>query len=274
MARNTIQLSDIINNMLLTRDEDDYGKCMNDRQLYTYGKECIRAHLTEDLGAYPKSVKLTVNSTLNVVALPSDYIDYTKIGVLDSECRVQVLGINEKINYAGSYTLDGDGDPLVDSNGVEILAAKDCEPSFSGGDNFGSYYFFNNYHIGNTNGRLFGVGGGNNARGYYRINKMDNRIELDSQFNNSTIILEYLADESIAANPVIPVQAEEMVRNYIYFRSISTKSSVPQSAVQIAENRFYQTKRRANFKMKSFTKSEIAQTINKSFQAAPKFLFD
>lgn len=275
MARNTIKLTNIINNIIMTRDEDDYGKYMNELQMLTFGKECIRNELAQDLNAYPKSVKLVVNDTLDVVELPNDFIDYTKIGVLDDCGQVQVLGVNNKINYAGSYLLDNTGGALLDSDGVEILSEKEVSDCANTNNGIGAGFFFNNYYAGNTNGRLFGLGGGNNKRGYYRFNTMDNRIELSTEQDWSNgIILEYIADESMLSDPTIPIEAEAMVRDYIYFRMISNKTNVPQSAIQVAERRFRSSKRRGVFKRNMFTKAELAQTLNKRFQASPKFLFE
>ena len=272
MARNLINLHSIVNDYLLSRENNDYDTS-NEKQLMMYGKQAIRDEMAISLGAFVKSVKLDVDTTLNTVALPSDYIEYTKIGVLDGNCRVQVLGLNNKINYAGTIVVDGGGDPVLDADGIETLNPKDCVPSTNNDDNY-TGLFFNNYYDNFRNGRLFGLGGGNNARGYYRFNKMDNRIELGSNYSYDYIILEYIADESLASDPFVPVEAEDFVRNYIFYRSIQRKNNVPQSAIAEAERRMSNSKKTANFQLKMFNKSEAAQQINRRYQLSPKFLND
>lgn len=275
-SRNFIPLKDIVNNMLLTRDEDDYGKYMNAWQLMTFGKECIRNELAVDLAGYVKSVKLTVNETLNTAELPIDYLDYTKIGVLDKKNEVRVLYVNDKINIAGSILFDAGGAPILDSDGRNTTGDKEMDAQCVNQNNsLNNYYLFHNYWNGEDNGAVYGLGGGKNQFGYYRINDMDNRIDLDTCFDYSEgIILEYIGDESMAQNPMIPFEAEAMVRDYIYFRMIAYKRNVPQSAVQVAERRFRQSKRRANFKRKMFTKAEALQQINRRYQQTPKFAFE
>ena len=274
MARNYIKLSNIINNYLLTLDEDDYGKYSNRNQLLTFGKECVRNHISQDLSGSVRSVKLTVNTELNTVTLSNDFLDWSKIGVLDGNCKVQVLGINNKINFAGEILLDNNGDALLDADGIELLSEKDCTPTTpSTGniqDRFGGY-FFNNY-TDFHNGRLFGAGGGNNARGYFRFNQMDNRIELDSSYNwDNGIILEYVADESMASDPEVPTEAEDMVRRWLYYRTIERKMNVPENAKEMAKRNFINSKKHANFKRKMFSKQEAIQQLNKYFQLAPRF---
>jgi hypothetical protein len=268
MARNTISLENIVNDFILGREQTDYDTA-NKKQLMMYGKQAIRDELAIALGAYLKSVKLTVNTTLNTIALPSDYIEYTKIGVLDKNCQVQVLGLNEKINFAGTIALDGGGDAILDADGIETLNAKSCTPTSSQDQYTG--VFFNSYEDEFVNGRLFGLGGGNNARGYYRFNPMDNRIELNSEYSYDYIILEYIADESMSSNPHVPIEAEDYIRKYIFYRSIQRKMNVPQSAIAEAKNNAYLAKKQANFQMKMFNKGEVQQQINRRFQLAPKF---
>lgn len=277
MARNTISLQNIVNDFILSRELTDYDSS-NKKQLMMYGKQAIRDEIAISLGAYIKSIKLTVNTTLNTVALPNDYIEYTKIGVLDGNCQVQVLGLNEKINFAGTIALDGGGPThliqeggtaIVDADGIEILDPKSCTPTSSQSQYTG--VFFNSYEDEFVNGRLFGLGGGNNARGYYRFNPMDNRIELNSEFAYDYIILEYIADESMSSDPHVPIEAEDYIRKYIFYRSIQRKMNVPQSAIAQAKNDAYLAKRQANFQMKMFNKGEIQQQINRRFQLAPKF---
>lgn len=269
MARNLIPASSIVNDYLLSRENNDFDTS-NEKQLMMYAKQAIRDELAIGLTAYLKSVKLDVNTTLNTVALPNDYIEYTKIGVVDNNCQVQVLGLNEKINFAGTFAVDGGGDVILDADGIETLDAKSCTPS--GTNNGYTGILFNNYYENFNNGRLFGLGGGNNARGYYRFNPMDNRIELNSEFSATQIVLEYIADETMASDPQVPVEAEDFVRNYIYFRSIQRKNSVPQSEKAEAERRMRNSMKMANFRFKMFNKQEAAQQIYRRYQLSPKYL--
>jgi hypothetical protein len=270
MARDLIPLSSIVNDYLLTREALDYDTS-NYKQLMAYGKQAIRDELSMELGATIKSVKLTVNTTLNTVSFPNDYIEYTKIGVLDDNCRVVTLGLSNEINYAGAIALDDGGAAILDSDGIETLDATTCTPTTATNNGVGTFFY--NYPFDSGNGQLFGIGGGNNARGYYRINTMDNRIELNSSFSYDYVILEYIADETMTSDPQVPVAAEDFVRKYIYARGIERKMNIPQSAKAEALNNAYLSKKKSVFKYKMFNKAEAAQQINRRFQLAPKFIY-
>lgn len=256
MARNFINLSDIVNDFLLTRDEDDYDKSSNFTQLMTWGKQAIRNEISFDLRASLRTERVEVNKTLGIAELPSDYIDYAKIGMLSGDCKdVISLGINNKLNMA-------------------VLQEGDCTPPDTTSNNsilWGDWlYFYGGY----KNGGLYGIGGGNNRYGYYRINTELNRIELDVSDDADFIILEYLADESATADPKVPTAAEQFVINWLFYKSIKRKMNVPQSAIAEAERRVYLEKKKANYRLRMFTKAEAAAQINRRFQLSPKFLND
>lgn len=276
MARNLISVSSVVNDYLLTQEESDYGKGANKIQLMTYARQFVRNELPDATKKVIKSVQLDVDQTNYTVAFPNDYIEYTKIGVLDRNCQVQVMSLNQKLNFSGTITLS-EGVPVVDSDGIEVLTDTECTPADSGSqvNPYGVLgYFFNNYMPAQGNGRLFGLGGGQSAWGEYRVDTMNNRLELNSQFGNDKIILEYMADESMASDPMVPVQAEGWLRQYLYFRSIQFKRGIPQSAIAEAERRVGKEKRKTNFRSKMFTKAEAVQQINRRFQLSPKFATD
>lgn len=256
MARNFVNLSDIVNDYILTMGEDDYGKGVDFIQLMTWGKQAVRDEISIDLNASLRSERIAINKELSIAVLPTDYINYSKIGLLSRDCKdVIPLGLNDKLNLA-------------------VLQEGDCTPPTSDTDNtilWGDWVWFSSVY---KNGGLYGIGGGNNRYGYYRINKELNRIELDVNTDSDFIILEYLADESATADPKVPVAAEQFLINWLIFQSIKRKLNVPQSAIAEAERRAYLEKKKANYRLRMFSKSEAASQINRRFQLSPKFLND
>lgn len=272
MARNYIKLSDIVNNFLALQSESDFTKGVNANQLMIIGKEFIRQHVAPKVGGYMQSVLIDIDKTLGVAYLPNDYLDYTKIGVLDDNCQVQVLGLNNKINIAGKYLLDSQGGKLLDAYGRELLSEKECETDVH--DSSIGGYWFNNYSYNGSNGRLFGVKGGNNKRGYYRINEMDNRIELDTALGQDEILLEYVADATMVDDPKLPQIVEEAARLFLFMRIVEFRQNVPANQKIMAQRNFYNALREANFRKVLPTKGELAQQYNKRLQAGPKHLFE
>lgn len=265
MSRNKIYLSDIVDDIFLLIDEDDHMKYADRNKLMALGRQALR-ELQYDAIRTIKSVNISVDTATNTISFPSDYIEYTKIGVLGQDGIVRVLGENKALNISGDFV------GTFDSDGIEILT--DTDPSSGvpavNSNNPAEFIIFRNYYYNDANGRLFGIAGGGNARGYYRIDKGNNRIELSTALAGDSIILEYVADETMRKNPMIPIMAEQAIRSYIYYRYIQRKQNVNLGEKQMAERDWYREKKKAKARSQKMTKSEIMSTIFKRFQLAPK----
>jgi hypothetical protein len=84
------------------------------------------------------------------------------------------------------------------------------------------------------------------------------------------IYIEYIADEARAANPSVHTYAEQAVRSYIYYKLIDRKSNVPAVEKARARQEYYNERRLANARLKSFSKEEALKTIRKNFKQSPK----
>ncbi len=273
MARNYTKLSNVVNNFMALQSESDYTKGVNPNQLMIIGKEFIRQHVAPKVGGYLASVRIPVNTDLYTAELPNDYLSYTKIGVLDDDGKVQILGKSNKINISGDYILDSNGEKLLDNFGRELLSESEFETSVRNGTINLSNCFYG-YQLGNVYGNLYGVQTGNNKRGYYRINEADNRIEFGTELSKDHIILEYVADATMTNDPKLPIVAEEAARLYLYMRVVEFKQNVPANHKLVARRNFFNALREANFRKVLPTKGEIAQQINRRNQATPKFLYE
>lgn len=266
MARNYTDITQVINDFMLTIDGDDYVTSVSDNAIRTLALRGLR-ELGFDMLKVVRSLKMPVEAN-NTVTLPDDYIDWTKIGVVGANGVIQVLGENKNINYSqvysssnGSY-YDSDGDGLYereDSKGASDNSNLSSEASL----------FFSNYMYNGTLGRLYGVGGGH-YKGQFRINLDQNRIEIMSNDSFGEVVIEYIADEARSANPRVHIYAEEALRSYIYYKLVERKSSVPANEKMRARQEYYNDRRIANARMKSFTKEEALRTIRKNYKQAPK----
>jgi len=274
MARNTIQVSQIVNDFLLTMGHDDYVNDIDEAVLKNFAKRGIR-EFGFDIMNRVKSLKLSVNTTTDSVELPDDFVDMVKIGVVGTDGIVYVLGENKNINISQKYSTDSNGNRL-DSDGDGIYDREDSKGATSGSSNSTSNigdgfedYVFRNYVYGGVEGRLYGVGGGQ-YEGGYRINLDQNRIEMDTRNNISEVVIEYIADEARAVDPTVHIYLEEALRSYMYFKIVERKSSVPASEKQRARAEYYNERRKANSRMKAFSKEEALKTIRKNYKQAPK----
>ena len=288
MAHNKVKLSQVIRDFIITLDGDDYASNASDSAIRNFALRGIR-EIGFDLGKKIKSLKLDIK-TNDTVDLPDDFVDLTKIGIVDADGIVRVFGNNKNINYSSKYDLIPTDNPLVtddqllqyddfNSNPLDIESNKIADKvddktatdsSASSTDDNLDYYVFENYLYQGGLGRLYGIGGGNLA-GEYRLNLDQNRIEIETNNGYSEVVIEYVADEARSSDPEVHVYAEEALRSYIYYKIIERKSSVPANEKARARAEYYNERRKANARLSNFTKEEALKTIRKNFTQAPKY---
>lgn len=281
MARNTVPLNQIISDFLITMADDDYASMASDIQVRTHALRGIR-EIGFDMSNKIKSIKIEVNSSNNTIELPDDFVDLSKVGVVGSDGIVYVLGQNKNINQSRAYanasgTKVGSSADAVDSDGDGVYDRIDSKNATNSGNpgasddvtqGFNSF-IFRNYVYGASNG-LYGIGGGH-MFGNYRLNLDQNRIELESNHDISEVVIEYLADEARSKNPSVHVYIEEALMAYMYYKIIERKASVPANEKARARQEYYNERRKANARMKSFSKDDALQTIRKNYKQSPKF---
>jgi hypothetical protein len=281
MARNKVTLDQIINDFIITIADDDYAGSASDTQIRTHALRGIR-EMGFDMSKIIKSLKITVDTATNTVELPDDYVDWSKVGVVGSDGIVYVLGENKNVNYSQAYAnasgtkvgtaaeaTDSDGDGVydrIDSKGATNSGSpSSSDDVMQGFDSF----IFRNYVYGASNG-LYGIGGGH-MYGNFRVNLDQNRIELETNQNINEVVFEYIADEARSKNPSIHVYAEEALMSYMYYKIIERKATVPANEKARARQEYYNERRKANARIKSFGKEEALRTIRKNYKQSPKF---
>lgn len=287
MAHNKVKLSDIIRDFIITLDGDDYASNASDSAIRNFALRGIR-EIGFDLGKKIKSLKREIQTSTNSIVLPDDFVDLSKIGIVDPNGIIRVLGQNKNINHSmhrvdaegteisdttSGSTSDSDGGPLnIDRNLIDDVASSKS-PTNTGGsstDENLDFYIFENYLYQGGIGRLYGTGGGY-LSGEYRLNLEQNRIEIESNDDISEVVIEYVADEARSTDPEVHVYAEEALRCYIYYKIIERKSSVPSNEKARARAEYYNERRKANARLSNFTKEEALKTIRKNFMQAPKY---
>lgn len=278
MSMNYITLRQVIDDFILTLDGDDYVSTASDVAIRNFALRGIR-EFGFDITSKVRSIKRTVE-TNNTVTLPDDYVDMIKLGTVDDDGLVYVLGQNKNLNYSRKYTTaqntnDSAGGPLDIEENI-IIDRQDSKTPTTGTtgevdvvDGFDSY-IFRNYIYENSLGRLYGFGGGQ-MEGDYRINLDQNRIELEVNSGVTEVVMEYVADEARSTNPVIHVYAEEALRSYIYYKLCERKSNVPANEKARARAEYYNERRKAKARLSNFTKEEAFRTIRKNYKQSPKY---
>ena len=96
---NKVKLSQIVNDFIITSDGDDYINNVSDVAIRNFALRGIR-EIGFDLGKRIKSIKRTIDTSNDTVALPDDFVDLLKVGVVGSDGIVHVLNSNKHINYS------------------------------------------------------------------------------------------------------------------------------------------------------------------------------
>ena len=244
MAQDTVSLEQIVTDFVFSIDSDDYVNNVSDTMVRNLALRGIR-DLGFDIMKRIKAANLNVSAT-NTVTLPADYVDLLKIGIVGEDGLVYVFGENKNKNLLANNAGD-----LPDY----LLGYSD--------------FIYRNFVNSTTDGRLYGYGGGHYS-GEYRINLEENRIELTLGTGTDTVYIEYIADEALAANPSVHVYAEQAIRAYIYYHLVERKSNVPAVEKARARQEYYNERRLANARLKSFSKEEALKTIRKNFVQSPK----
>jgi hypothetical protein len=132
--------------------------------------------LNQSISAEPKTVRLPVESN-KTVALPHDYVAWTKIGVLNSQGEVCSLKVNKALTKFRSTSAD---------RLTKIEGAVPTQLTSEG--------LYHNFSYDGDICHLFGVGGGLVTNGECHVDDKNGVIVLNPEFQYSDIIVEYIAN--------------------------------------------------------------------------------
>ncbi len=151
-----------------------------------------------------KSVKIPINAN-KTVTLPADYLNYTKLGVLNGVGELIPLKYNEKITTFN----DLQPNRIVDTTST----------------NFINYYSFSspifyNFWNGNNYTNLYGVNGVGLYGGGFKIDNHNGVILLDASFGYEGLVLEYVASPQEGEDYYVPVQFRETIVCWLAWQDI------------------------------------------------------
>ena len=240
MAADYTNIDELINDFQLMIDDTSFDKEAHIYQLRLLAMQGLR-ELSFDAGQEVKTDTLTVDSSLQVT-LPTDYLKLIRIGYRGADDQIHPLGYRDDLTLDNSIAAQVNDD-LYDENNPY-------------------------YHV--DLGKKFGIGGGNNNLGYYRLNKNDNTINFSSELLGKVLVIEYIADPALDTTPRVHRFCEEALRSYIYFKYIQRKRGIPANEKQAAKRTFYNEKRLARARMMNFNKETAMQVSRKAFKQSPK----
>ena len=165
MAIDYTSIDEVVNDFQLMIDDTSYDKEAHVYQLRLLALQGLR-ELKFDVEQEVKTAETVVQTASLTTSLPSDFVKLLRVGFKGSDGNFHALGHNPNLSLdAGIASQVNDGSD-VDNNPNYSLDA----------------------------GKKFGVGGGNNALGYYRVNRNDGIINFSSNLAGKAVFYEYISD--------------------------------------------------------------------------------
>jgi len=211
--------------------------------------------LSNDLQQVVTDVVLPVNDNYTV-NLPSDYIDYLLIGQLRGG-QIHSLGLN---NNMGPLPKDSCGNTIPFS-------------TTEGNENSSYFLDFNSSHFsedGQYVGRSFGLGGGGNSIGTYKVHKELGYIALNN-FAGDEIILRYVSNISkVDGNFMVDEYMVEALKAWIFWKYVHRKRSYGLGEKETARTEYSREKRKAQIRVSRFNIPEFMNAYKSGFRSAPR----
>ena len=246
------KLLDVVSEWLI-----ENGKSENVRdRVYTIALSGLREmHL--DVNGIIKIVELCINDN-DTVDLPNDFINYRKIGIVGADGRMHCLGRDNGISLAPACGLDG-----------RVIVPGGSDTPFYGMPFSGAFLGLND-----GNGGVFGIGGGNNALGYYRYNRATNQLWLSNLGVGvgCTVVVEYISDlNSLDDDFIVHPYAIQTIKDYISWRLVLGDRNTGTGEKEIRRREYFNSLRICKNRYGSSTPEEWAASLRQSNTALPRF---
>lgn len=234
--------------------------------------------LAQNGDGVPTPVVLPVSSNMTV-ALPKDYIKYVRIGLIDALGNIYDLSYNGAIRWGNP--VNSCGQPVNPSNNnlsvAELSQAQQAamvNGTQPGPLNAGFVWtwdgFADNFRNAELVGRFFGIGGGTNSNGYYRVNLQKGWIELGG-VAATNIFLEYLSDlQFVDGQYMVHPFVVEALKSYIYWKLNQRNSKQNGIVKQESRSEYYNEFFKAKARFNTHTVREYMDAFRFSNKMAPK----
>jgi hypothetical protein len=189
----------------------------------------------------------------DTVDLPSNFIDYLVIGVIDGG-RIASIGENRNI---APRSLDDCGN-LVTS------ITDDVEYSFIG---------INSSHYtkdGQFNGRYYGAGGGGAAFGNYKIYKDRGYISLSGVTSEAIVMRYYATLEQLDGNFMVDEYFTEALKDWMWWKYVQNQRSYDMGTKQMAEVSYNKQKKKAEKRTYRFNITTFVNAFRTGYRSTPR----
>jgi hypothetical protein len=178
--------------------------------MYNIGVRGVREFNTDIVGNF--STKLLDVNANKTADLPEDYVSYSKMGVINEKGEIVTLRSNPQLsNYNIGHPLNPDRFEGVPGIGAVSYPAIP----------YNYPYIYYNFFISNQSFNLFGLAGGGQDIGNYKVDEECGIIIFGPNFKYEKVLLEYLGDgmDRDCDDYMIDSRAAEAMLAYIRWKT-------------------------------------------------------
>ena len=263
-----VTLEEIINNYIMSRDEDDNTISTPRYKILYQAKRALR-ELYYDVVGEVRAVELELNPNSLTVILPPDFVNYVRISWVDANGRLYPMARDNKMTVANVYLQDNEFNLLFDDDGCVLQGSDklnvEGNTQIDADIDVGSlrrYDFCNNLYLPNQDmSKVF-------VNGKYRIDRSSGLIHFGSRVGGKDIVLEYISDGLYTgcegrAEAEIRVNkfAEQAMLDFIYYNLIKNRNKIPGNEKIRARKEYYNQRRVAKSRINSIRIDEILQVF-------------
>ena len=203
-----------------------------------------------------QAVKLPINSNMTVT-LPANYLNWTKVGVLNDRGEIIPLYYNDKLTTYADLSPDR-------------LEKTQDNTSLAGAWDTNTWL---NYWNGGAYTNIYGVPSGQPFVGDFKIDTANGVILLNERFRYDYLMLEYVASPLAGQEYYLPLQFREALVSWLRWKdiiSIPSKTHVNNANVQMRRRDYYNDRRLAIAKWKPIRETEMYQASQQMSRMAIK----
>ncbi|MCE9537884.1 MAG: hypothetical protein K8R85_01520 [Bacteroidetes bacterium] len=204
-----------------------------------------------------RSVKLPLNPN-KTVTLPNDFINYTKIGVLNSAGEIAILKYNPKQTFLGDQMPNR-----------EQMVVDDSVQTYS---EWNANFFFN-YWNGTSYTNQYGFPSGGVDIGSFNIDNTNGVILLNQHFNYDYLMVEYISSPNPDEDYQVPVQFREALVAWLGWQEIMYMPNTRKGALgdkRDRRNNFFNERRLAIAEYSPFRLEDAYELSQTATRLVPK----
>lgn len=238
-------------------------------RLYNIGVRGIENEFNLDIQGNFITGLLDVNPN-KTVELPVGYINYSKIGIVNTNGEFVCLKRNDQLSAYHAIYYDqanrNAGVPSINTFGNPFL------PAGNSGATSNYTYWYNFWQQG-TSFNLYGLPSGTATIGTYKIDVGSNLIILNPEFQYPQVILEYLSDGYNEGDDdyMIDSRAAEAMLAWLRWQgSIDQPKKYGQAAVMMYQRAYFNEKRKSKVRINPFNLAEMNDIIRRATNLTAK----